>query len=165
LRYQWYRNFTTTISSATNTSYTISNVHYDDAAYFDVIVTNVGGSVTSDTATLTVPFDSDGNGLPDAWELTNFGYMHVDRNADADADGQSNLSEYQHGTDPKNPDTDGDGLQDGQEIALGTNPLNSDTDGDGVDDNTEYIEGRSPLISGTVPDNGALNLQVYTPLK
>jgi hypothetical protein len=42
----------------------------------------------------------DGNGLPIAWELQNFGQTGVDPNADPDHDGVSNLQEYLAGTDP-----------------------------------------------------------------
>ena len=44
--------------------------------------------------------DSDGNGLPDAWEILHFGYIGVDPNADPDHDGATNLMEYLAGTDP-----------------------------------------------------------------
>ena len=44
--------------------------------------------------------DSDGNGLPDAWERLNFGHIGVDPNADPDSDGLSNKQEYLAGTDP-----------------------------------------------------------------
>ncbi|HWX20795.1 MAG TPA: LamG-like jellyroll fold domain-containing protein [Candidatus Binatia bacterium] len=67
--------------------------------------------------------DSDGNGLPDAWEFRYFNRIGIDPNADPDGDGLSNMQEYQAGTDPTNPDTDYDGRTDGQEIANGTNPI------------------------------------------
>ena len=44
--------------------------------------------------------DSDANGLPDAWELQNFGHLGVNPNADTDGDGMSNLREYLAGTNP-----------------------------------------------------------------
>jgi Bacterial TSP3 repeat/Alpha/beta hydrolase of unknown function (DUF900) len=44
--------------------------------------------------------DTDGNGLPDQWEITNFGHIGVDPNADPDGDGFTNLQEYQNGTNP-----------------------------------------------------------------
>jgi hypothetical protein len=46
--------------------------------------------------------DVNGNGLPDGWELQNFGPVNVDPAADADHDGTSNLLEYLAGTNPNN---------------------------------------------------------------
>jgi hypothetical protein len=54
------------------------------------------------TATVLTGADSDHNGLPDAWELQNFGHLGVDPNADPDHDGVPNLAEYLAGTDPNN---------------------------------------------------------------
>jgi hypothetical protein len=45
--------------------------------------------------------DADHNGLPDDWELKHFGRTGVDPNADADADGYTNLEEFLNGTDPR----------------------------------------------------------------
>ena len=47
--------------------------------------------------------DSDGNGLPDWWEMAYFGHIGVDPAADADGDGFTNLQEYLIGTLPNNP--------------------------------------------------------------
>lgn len=49
------------------------------------------------------PADSDGNGLPDAWEMAHFGRLGVDPQADPDRDGLSNRQEYVAGTDPSDP--------------------------------------------------------------
>lgn len=71
--------------------------------------------------------DTDGNGLPDAWELQSFGRIGVVPDDDPDQDGLSNLQEY----------------------ALGTNPLNADTDGDGLTDKTDpkpLIPNRAPVL-------------------
>jgi len=66
--------------------------------------------------------DSDGDGMPDAWETANGLIVGVnDSAADPDGDGLPNLQEYQNSTDPHNPDTDGDGYSDGVEVAAGTN--------------------------------------------
>jgi hypothetical protein len=47
--------------------------------------------------------DTDGNGLPDWWELKYFSVLTgTDPNADPDHDGVSNLNEYLAGTNPTN---------------------------------------------------------------
>ncbi len=44
--------------------------------------------------------DSDGNGLPDAWEQRYFGHLGVNPDDDPDGDAATNLQEYQRDTDP-----------------------------------------------------------------
>lgn len=55
--------------------------------------------------------DSDGNGLPDWWEIMYFGATGVDPNADPDGDGASNLQEFLAGTDPTTPSNSGSSLR------------------------------------------------------
>ena len=87
-----------------------------------------------------VLLDSDGDGLPDSWEVAHGTDPLVnDASADPDGDGLTNAQEFTAGTDPQNADTDGDGVPDGIELEYGDtdgdgtiNPLDSDDDGDGI---------------------------------
>ena len=44
--------------------------------------------------------DADGNGIPDNWEFQYFGTVHINPDADPDADGVTNLNEYRQGRNP-----------------------------------------------------------------
>jgi hypothetical protein len=76
--------------------------------------------------------DTDGDGMPDAFEAARGLNPLVDDAAgDLDGDGIPNLREFAvTRTEPHRADTDGDGLADGAEIAAGTDPLDPDTDDD-----------------------------------
>lgn len=67
--------------------------------------------------------DGDKDTLPDGWEQQ-YGLdpTNDDRTADLDADGLTNLFEYQSGTLPDRADTDGDDLSDKAELDGGTDP-------------------------------------------
>ncbi len=71
---------------------------------FDKFVFSASDAIsTSGSATLNMnvisPPDGNGNGLPDAWESS---YGVTDPDGDDDHDGESNLQEYQAGTNPTN---------------------------------------------------------------
>lgn len=92
--------------------------------------------------------DSDGDGLPDDWEILN-GFdpnNPVDALDDGDGDGLSTVQEYQSGLNPLDSDSDDDGLLDGREVnTLGTDRLRGDTDGDGLWDGLEVETASNPL--------------------
>jgi Leucine-rich repeat (LRR) protein len=71
----------------------------------------------------TTFLDSDGDGMPDGWELA-YGLNPFvdDAEEDLDEDGLSNLEEFLRGTLPNNRDSDGDGYNDGREVIQGTDP-------------------------------------------
>jgi len=92
--------------------------------------------------------DSDGDGLPDDYEVQNGldPKDAIDALEDVDQDGLSALREYELGTDPNGKDSDGDGLSDGEEVngTPATNPLLADSDGDGFSDSLELQIGSDP---------------------
>ncbi|MCF7816561.1 MAG: SUMF1/EgtB/PvdO family nonheme iron enzyme [Kiritimatiellales bacterium] len=115
--------------------------------------------------------DTDGDTLPDGWELANgLNALVADAALDPDTDGLSNLAEYGLGTDPQNPDSDADGLTDGAEVNThGTNPLNADTDADGLNDGDEVnTYGTDPLVADSdadgLGDGDEINVHGTNPL-
>lgn len=83
--------------------------------------------------------DADRDGMLDAWER-GYGLDPLnpgDAGLDGDADGLTNLQEFQRGTDPRDSDSDDDKVLDGQD-AFPLNPAEwADTDGDGIGDNAD----------------------------
>lgn len=111
-------------------------------------------AVTGDTSS-----DSDGDGVPDAWEI---GYDYdpfnpQDANQDDDGDGLTTLAEYGAGTNPTLVDSDGDAMADGWEVEYGLNPTDAadaslDLDGDGVSNVDEFLAGTDPTVASVQAD-------------
>ena len=72
------------------------NVSDTDLVTMTVLVYDNGGT----PGDYTDDSDHDSDGLPDGWEIDNFGDFSEDGSGDSDGDGFTNLEEYQNGTDP-----------------------------------------------------------------
>ncbi len=93
---------------------------------------------------IVVYADDDGDGIPNADEVVEYG---TDPDvADSDGDGLPDGIEVAMGTGPldaddsADPDADGDGLAYDQELLFGTDPDSADSDGDGVGDVVELAD-------------------------
>jgi parallel beta-helix repeat protein len=98
---------TTNRSSDTNVFFTLTNLQPTQAGLYRVIVRNAatsGAGVGSSVATLTVLADTDGDGMPDAFEIAHgFSTNNLaDAARDDDGDGASNVDEFNAGTSPTN---------------------------------------------------------------
>ena len=87
---------------------------------------------------------------------------------DSDGDGLSNAYELAHGLNPYNRDSDGDGMPDGWEVAHGLNPLNPtdaglDPDGDGFTNLEEYLAGTNPQVPAANEAGASVKLRIFQP--
>ena len=142
---------------------------------------NLVVTVNDDASTLNTTFiftdaiaigpinpDSDGDGMPDDWEIANGLNENVnDAAGDPDGDTLTNLQEYGLGTNPQLMDSDVDGLDDNVEDGSGvwsgagdpgTSPVLFDTDGDGLSDGLEnpdlpYLDATQPGTNPHVVDS------------
>lgn len=148
-------------------NHSVSLVRLEPATiyYAQVTIYNIAGaSINSEiikfvTSAVDNVEDSDGDGLPDYWEVQHSLNPQdpTDAGADSDNDGLSNREEFNNQTDPNNSDSDGDGMPDGWEVDHGHNPndasdANEDADGDGISNLDEYLNATdtvSPVISLT----------------
>jgi formylglycine-generating enzyme required for sulfatase activity len=110
--------------------------------------------------------DSDGDGMPDAFEAAYGLDPDLDDSGDdLDGDLLTNLAEYEARTNPAEPDTDGDDVDDGAELAFSfSDPLHADTDIDGMPDGWEIANGLNPLLDDSELDSdndGVTNLDEY----
>lgn len=106
--------------------------------------------------------DSEPDGLPDGWEMLNFGDLDEVGTDDPDVDGDDNATEFANGTDPNDPfstqDSDGDTLPDGWELFhFGDldETATGDPDGDCSINANEYAALTDPDDALSVPDINA----------
>lgn len=110
---------------------------------------------------LSIPSDTDADGLADAWERTNFVLISAQNGSgDPDSDGANNEAEETGNSNPNDPnsqpDSDLDGLPDGYEITNFGNlnqDASTDFDGDSFTDLAESIAHSNPLRPGNTPAN------------
>jgi hypothetical protein len=98
------------VTTPNSSAITITNIQVSDPTNFLVIVTNIAGNAlggvspgVSSNAFLTVLADTNGNGLPDDWELAHGFDLNSSTNwgtFDSDGDHMSNAAEWFAGTDP-----------------------------------------------------------------
>ena len=109
--------------------------------------------------------DSDGDGMPNAFEVLHGLEPFVDdASDDADGDSLSNLQEYLAGTLPRDSDSDQDQLFDSWEAAIGTDPNDTDSDNDGMPDAWEWEHALQPSANDAQQDadnDGLVNRDEY----
>jgi len=94
--------------------------------------------------------DTDGDNMPDGWEVNNgLDPLVANGGSDPDSDGLTNYQEYLYGTYPLDSDSDDDGLNDRVDYYWGCGgQMNPDTDGDTLLDGTEDADHDGVLDSG-----------------
>ena len=110
------------------------SVQTDQRYYYTVLTMDANGVQSernpraagiATRAALGDGFDTDADGLPDAWERGDGFHPRLKdpASSDDDQDGLGVLAEYQNSTDPWNPDSDADGHSDGTEVLNQFDPL------------------------------------------
>lgn len=128
-----------------------------------ILFREAGTGVPEETA------DSDGDGLPDEWEVS-YGLDPSDPSdaaLDLDGDGLTNKDEFLLQTNPSLADTDSDGIPDEYEATYGTDPLvddaGADPDGDGETNLAEFSAGTDPNDSASFPTTSSILLTWEAP--
>jgi len=109
--FEWRRGSTslgTNVTGDPMSFLTLTNVQTNQAGTYRVVIKNAANfqpGIISSNAVLSVLADTDGDGLPDDWEIAHglSPTNAADATLDADGDGVTNLDEYRSGTDPGDP--------------------------------------------------------------
>ncbi|NLF17945.1 MAG: hypothetical protein GX595_11955, partial [Lentisphaerae bacterium] len=160
----------------------------ETAAFHSAIPTTLADSAQiTETDGTYAPMlgDTDGDSIPDWWELAHNldALAGSDGSQDLDGDGLTNLYEYLAGTLPRQRDSDGNGIQDGKEHGddddgnaivgdgdltnleeqrIGTHPRLADTDDDGRLDARELLDRTNPADGNDRLEDPAVSVR-YTP--
>ena len=128
------------------TSYPWTPTTTDDADYAPAVLGQLKNAFSFDLAE-----DSDGDGMPDWWEVRWFGGVtNWTGTNDVDDDALSNAEEYSWGTNPLNTDSDDDGFSDSEEVnELRTNPRNSSDGAEMIKEMRMKISANWSLIYST----------------
>ena len=129
------------VQSGTAGPYANGRLYYDTPG-------GAAGAANRD-ASLALETDTDGDMMPDSWEIAhgtdpNVDDAALDNDANGGPDNLTNLEEYRNRTDPQDSDTDNDELSDGTEVkslhpsGFDSNPLLADGDADGAPDLAEH---------------------------
>ncbi len=111
--------------------------------------------------------DTDGDGMPDWWEVKYFGqgakFNKFNGKMDLDGDKVGAADEYKMGTNPndKNIDKNNDGVADDWMTFYGQKDVNADTDGDGFSALQEYEAGTDPNDKESAPKEEGKISQVH----
>jgi hypothetical protein len=133
--------------SLLNAPVTTAGIAEVESSPFSVLNTATGSALTPATDKSNTVNDSSATLGPSSAPT-----IAIDPLVDSDGDGLPDWFELLIGTDPQNADTDADGLTDYDEIFIyHTNPLNADTDGDGFSDSEEVLFGADPLNPADTP--------------
>jgi len=105
--FEWRRGSVviwTNVTSEPMSFLTLTNIQTNQAGTYRVVIKNAANppGLVSSNALLTVLPDSDGDGLPDEWEIAHGlnAFDATDATLDLDRDGVTSLDEYRSGTDP-----------------------------------------------------------------